>query len=130
MGAYITIKGRLGRDASLKEVAGKKLLEMAVAVDAGYKDNKTTMWFNCSLWGNRAEALKQYLTKGKEVLIAGELATKEYLAKDGTNKVSLNIQASSVEFCSSAKTDSADSAGTDSGSVNNDKGGEDDDLPF
>ena len=57
--------GRLGRDAELRTTqSGEKVLGFAVANDVGFGERKQTLWADCSLWGRRAEALAQYLTKG------------------------------------------------------------------
>ena len=46
------------------------MLEMALAFNYGQKDgsgNKPTQWVEASLWGKRAESLKDYLKKGAAV---------------------------------------------------------------
>ena len=75
----ICIAGRLGKDAALRRTQdGTAVLGFSVAVDDGYGQNKSTMWFDCSVWGKRAEALAQYLTKGTAVAVSGEFGTREH----------------------------------------------------
>lgn len=74
----ITIAGRLGKDASLRDAGGTDVLGFSVAVDDGYGDNKRTLWFDCSVWGKRASALAPHLTKGSAVAVSGDLSTREH----------------------------------------------------
>lgn len=82
----LTIAGRLGRDAELKETpAGKAVVNFAVAVDIGRGENKQTLWVDCSLWGDRASKLAPYLTKGKQVTLAGDVGLRTFTKKDGSS---------------------------------------------
>ena len=81
----ITIAGRLGRDAELKVIpSGKSVTNFPVAVDIGRGEKKKTEWIDCSLWGERADALVPYLTKGKQVTLAGDFGLRTFNKKDGT----------------------------------------------
>lgn len=77
----ITIAGNLGRDAELRNAGSSQVLGFAVAVEHRDGQNKSTIWFDCSLWGKRGEVLAQYLTKGTKVAVAGDLATREHNGK-------------------------------------------------
>lgn len=75
----ICIAGRLGKDAVLRRTQqGDPVLGFSVAVDDGYGENKRTLWFECSVWGKRAEALAQYLKKGTAVAVSGDLSTRQH----------------------------------------------------
>ena len=88
----ITIAGNLGRDAELKTLnSGDKVLSWSVAVEDRGGQEKRTLWFDCSLWGKRGDALAQYLTKGTKVAVSGELSTREH---DG--KTYLGVRANEV----------------------------------
>jgi single-strand DNA-binding protein len=81
----ITIAGRLGRDAEHKVLpSGKEVVNFAVAVDIGRGDNKTTLWIDCALWGERASKLQPYLVKGKSVTLAGDFNLRTFEKKDGS----------------------------------------------
>lgn len=80
----ITIAGRLGSEAVLKSLpSGKEVVNFSVAVDIGRGENKQTLWVDCSLWGDRAQKLGPYLTKGKQVALAGDFNLRTYAKKDG-----------------------------------------------
>jgi len=97
MSAQITFVGRLGKDAELKQAGDREVLEFSAAVDSGYGEKKTTIWFKVSYW-NKADKLLQYLTKGKQVFVAGELSLREYRTKDGENKTSAEVRANSIQM--------------------------------
>lgn len=81
----LTIAGRIGRDAELKETAsGKTVVNFPVAVDIGRGENKTTLWVDCALWGERAGKLAPYLVKGKQVTLAGDLGLRTFTKRDNT----------------------------------------------
>lgn len=77
----LTVVGRLTRDAELKQTQGGPLLAFAVASNKKVKGEESVMFFDCSLFGKRGEALAQYLSKGSQVCVTGELEQREYQGK-------------------------------------------------
>lgn len=78
----ITIAGNIGRDAVVRRTnADDAVAGFSVAVEERNGQDKRTLWFDCSLWGKRGEALAQYLTKGSRVTVAGDLSTREHEGK-------------------------------------------------
>ena len=76
--------GNLGQDCRAGNVNGTPVVNFSVASSSGYGDKKVTTWVDCALWGNRATALQQYLTKGQKVAITGEHGTREHDGKTYT----------------------------------------------
>lgn len=88
----ITIAGRIGKDAELRSTNnGDQVCGFSVAVDSRQGREKVTNWWRVSLWGKRAEALSQYLTKGSNVAVSGEFSLGNF---DG--KPQLNIRANEI----------------------------------
>lgn len=82
--------GRIGRDAQTRFTAnGKSVAGWSLAVDTGFGQNKTTTWVDCSLWGDRAEKLAEYIRKGDRIGVTGEIGTREH---DGKTYVTLNVR--------------------------------------
>lgn len=77
----LTIAGRLTKDAVTREAGSDKVTGFSVAVDDRSNKEKSTLFFDCSMWGKRGETLAQYLTKGSSVTVAGDLGTREYEGK-------------------------------------------------
>ena len=46
----MNLLGRLGKDAEVKEINGKNVINFTVAVDTGYGDKKTTLWIDAAKW--------------------------------------------------------------------------------
>lgn len=88
----ITIAGRLGKSAELRRTRdGTPVLGFSVAVDDGYGENKSTLWFDVSVWGKRGEVLERYLTNGMAVAVSGDLTRND---KDG--KTYIGVRASEI----------------------------------
>lgn len=83
----ITIAGRVGRDAELKQTtAGKTYASFSVAVDCGKDSNgekRPSVWFDCTLWERRAEALAPHIRKGSFVVVSGDVSARAYVPKEG-----------------------------------------------
>lgn len=73
---------RIGKDAVTRFTqGGKSVTGFSAAFDTGWGDNKKTYWLDVSGWGERYEKLAQYLTKGSQVLIEGDIGTREHEGK-------------------------------------------------
>lgn len=83
--------------------SGVTVCSFTVAVDRKFKDhsgNKTTDFFRVNAWRQLGEMCGRYLDKGRKVYVRGELQARTYEAKDGTTRMSLDVQADEVEFLS------------------------------
>lgn len=88
----ITIAGTVGKDAELRRTQdGDPVASFSLAVDDGYGENKSTMWFDCSVFGKRGQSLQPHITKGAKLTVIGELGKREH---NGTTY--LTVRASDV----------------------------------
>jgi single-strand DNA-binding protein len=88
----ITVTGRLTRDAEEKG-SGNTFLAFPVAVNDGYGESRTTIFFDCVTYQSK---LKPYLTKGQSVAVSGEFTVREY-----NNKTYLGIRSNSIDLLGS-----------------------------
>ncbi|MCX7097225.1 MAG: single-stranded DNA-binding protein [Methylococcales bacterium] len=90
----------VGRDAEVRYAqSGMAVLSFTVANNIGFGDKQQTLWIQVALFGKRAEgSLKDYLKKGQQVFVSGELTQREYRANDGTTKTSLDLNATIVDL--------------------------------
>lgn len=73
---------RIGKDAVTRFTqGGKSVTGFSAAFDTGWGDNKKVHWLDVSGWGERYEKVAQYLTKGSQVLIEGDIGTREHEGK-------------------------------------------------
>ena len=91
----ITIAGQLGKDAEQRFLPNGDAVSSFSVADSQGKDKPTT-WWNCSIFGKRAEVLTQYLTKGQAVTVVGNVSQREYTDKDGNKRVSIDVRVNDV----------------------------------
>lgn len=95
----VVLVGRLTRDMELKYLtSGTAVGNFSIAcsedVKQGDKWEEKAHFFDCVLWGKRAESLKQYMTKGKQVAVGGRLRQETWQNKEGQNrsKIVVNVE--------------------------------------
>ena len=96
----IVIKGRLVRDPELRQTGnGTSVCTVDLAVDRPYSKEKETDFFTVVFWRQAAEFVAQYFTKGREMLVQGEMQSRKYEDKEGNNRIAWEVKADRVEFC-------------------------------
>ena len=90
-----TIVGRMGRDPEAFTYQGDKQgARFSVAVDRPREDDPD--WFNVTVFGQSANFALQYLAKGREVAVTGDVHLSQW-EKDGEKRASLDLIANRVE---------------------------------
>lgn len=90
---------RIGTEPEVKFIpSGKGVLTFSAAVTTGFGDKKQTMWLRVTYWNN-PERMASMLTKGAQIVVAGELSQREY-TKDGQTKTSLELNANMIDLIS------------------------------
>lgn len=98
--------GNLGNDPELKYSGnGSPFLRFNVATNGRVKNQSgqwedKTEWVRCTVFGQRAESLSQYLKKGMRVYASGRLEARPWTAQDGQVRAGLELVADTVEFFS------------------------------
>ncbi|CAN5803690.1 single-stranded DNA-binding protein [soil metagenome] len=91
------IIGNLGADPELRYTpGGKAVTELRVAVNDNRKGPdgewiEETLWFRVSVWEQQAERMAEQLRKGNKIYAEGQLRAREYEARDGQKKTSLEL---------------------------------------
>ena len=100
MSNVFSFTGTVGRDAEVRYApSGLAVLSFTVANNIGFGEKQQTLWIQVTLFGKRAEGqLQNYLKKGQQVFVSGELTQREYQAKDGTTKTSLDLNANIIDL--------------------------------
>ena len=109
MSNVFSFTGTVGRDAEVRYApSGVAVLNVTVANNIGFGDKQQTLWIRVVLFGKRAEGqLQNYLKKGQQVFVSGELTQSEYKANDGTTKTSLELNATIIDLVGGKKEASA-----------------------
>src|SRR3954466_13027771 len=104
----VVITGNLTRDPELRSTpGGTSVCKLRVAVNSRRKDGQTGEWvdkpnyFDVTVWGAQGENCANYLSKGRPVAIEGRLDWREWEAKEGGGKRSVESIATSVQFLGS-----------------------------
>lgn len=100
----VILLGRLGRDPEVRYAqSGTTVATLNLATDerrpdgnGGWKNE--TEWHRVVLFGKQADLAKQYLTKGREVLIEGSLRTRQWQDKDGQKRYTTEVVAMNMRF--------------------------------
>lgn len=102
----IIIHGRLARDPELGEYKNSKgntgkWCKFTVAVDR--KFGEETDFFNCITFGKLPEVIDKFFSKGKEIVVSGEMQCNPYEDKDGKKRYPWTLSVNQFDFCGSKK---------------------------
>jgi len=113
----MTGMGRLGRDPEIKDVNGKKVAKLTIAISrAGSKNEEGQIgaaWLDVEAWEGLAEFAEKYLKVGSRVLVSGDLRQSDWTAEDGTKRNKLYMRANKFDFVDS-RADNGEEAATPS----------------
>lgn len=96
--------GRLGRDLELRTFpSGDQVANGTLAVGSKWKDRnsgeakESTEWVRLNFHGKSAEIAAQYLRKGSQIFVTGEMRTREY-EQDGVKKYTTEIRVNNFQM--------------------------------
>ncbi|MBQ5346518.1 MAG: single-stranded DNA-binding protein [Ruminococcus sp.] len=98
----VILMGRLVANPELKTTAsGISVTSFRIAVDRNYVKNgeeRKADFIDIVCWRQTAEFVCRYFTKGSLIAVEGQLQTRTYQAKDGTNRYVVEVVADNVSF--------------------------------
>ena len=105
----VNITGNLTRDPELRATAGgTQMLAFGVAVNDRRKNPQTGAWedvpnfVDCIVFGQRAEAVSRFISKGSKVAIEGKLRYSSWENKEGDRRSKLEVIVDEIDFMSRA----------------------------
>ncbi|MEO8392574.1 MAG: single-stranded DNA-binding protein [Chloroflexota bacterium] len=144
--AQTIIIGNVGRDPEMRYLqSGVGVCSFSVAVtrkwsDKGSNEQKEkTVWYRVSCWRQLAETVNNYVHKGMQIMVVGELEpARAYLDNAGQPAATLEITAQNVQFLGSRGEGQGGQAGGNGGYDEQYSGGGNqgggssnvDDIPF
>ena len=98
----VILIGRLTKDPELNFAAGSgtAVTRFTLAITRQFKKEETD-FINCIAFGKTGETIAQYVTKGRQLAVTGNIRTGSYDAKDGTKRYTTDVVVESFEFISS-----------------------------
>lgn len=99
---HVVLVGRLSRDAELKYTqGGAAICRFSIVINrrrkTGDQWTEEPNFFDVTLWGRQGEALNQYLVKGKQVAVEGELRQNRW-EQDGQHRSRVEIVANNLQL--------------------------------
>ena len=88
-------------DPTLSTINDAPCTTFTLASDTKAKDasgNYIPIFYRVTVWRRLAENVAQYLHKGDQVTVHGDLSLRNYVDREGQNRVSVQISANHVEF--------------------------------
>lgn len=67
----VNLVGRIGNDPEVNEAG--TVIKFSLATNDGYGENKKTNWHNCVAFGKSIEIIKNYVKKGDQLAVQGQL---------------------------------------------------------
>ena len=94
--------GRLTRDPELRYTSSNLAnMRTSLAVDRQYAregEERGTDFINIVAFGNRAETMKKYLTKGSQIAVDGRIQTGSYDGQDGKRVYTTDVIVENFQF--------------------------------
>lgn len=94
----VIIVGTLGNDPEVKySASGSAIANLSIATSEQWKDKQTgekkeqTEWHRVVIFGKPAEVAAEYLRKGSQVYIEGQLRTRKWTDSNGVDKYTTEI---------------------------------------
>lgn len=99
----VMLIGNAGKNAELQYAPnGQPRTKFSLAVNSRSKKGdeweERTEWFNVVLWGDQAERVSQYITKGKPLYVEGRLQTRTWDDDKGQKHYQTEVVANSVQL--------------------------------
>ena len=103
----VIMLGRVTQDLELKTTqSGVAVLSFSIAVDRRFQtkgEEKKSDFFNCVAWRQEAEFISRYWTKGRPILVEGELQNRSYVDKNGATRYITEIIVDRATFTGDKK---------------------------
>lgn len=100
----VMLIGNTGRDAEMRYLStGTAKTDFSLAVSNRRRGQNgewedQTEWFNIVLFGDQAERISQYITKGKQLFVEGRLSTRQWDDDQGQRHYRTEVIANNVQF--------------------------------
>jgi single-strand DNA-binding protein len=128
-----SFSGYVGRDPELRYFeSGKTVANFSIAVDNRQGE---TLWIAVKVWGKGAEVIGNYVKKGSQIIVNGELQQESW-EKDGEKKTKIALNCTEFKLIGSKKDSDGARVDKEDASVAKQpiaapaQAGFDDDIPF
>ena len=110
----VFLVGRLARDPELRYTSSNlATMRCAIAVDRQFVregEERGADFINIVAFGNRAETMNKYLSKGSQIAVDGRIQTGSYDGQDGKKVYTTDVVVENFQFLDSKGSRSMDSS--------------------
>ena len=133
----VILIGRLTKDPELRYAAGSgtAVCRFTLAVARQFKKDETD-FINCIAFNKQGEAIAQYVTKGRQLAVTGNIRTGSYDGQDGIKRYTTDVLVESFEFIGNSNKGNTNNQNNDYWNMQTDNGFgveepiDDGDMPF
>ena len=133
----VILIGRLTKDPELRYAAGSgtAVCRFTLAVNRQFKKDETD-FINCIAFNKQGEAIAQYVTKGRQLAVTGNIRTGSYDGQDGIKRYTTDVLVESFEFIGNSNKGNTNNQNNDYWNMQTDNGFgveesiDDGDIPF
>jgi single-strand DNA-binding protein len=136
----VILIGNLVENPTLNQTpSGVPVASFRIAVSRKIKNKDGQIeadFINIVAWRHNAEFVNRYFSKGKSILVCGQLQSRSWTDKDGNKRSTLEVVADEVDFVEKKANDNTESEAQSATPYNNSFEGEftemtaDENLPF
>lgn len=98
----VILMGRITKDIEIKTTpSGISVTSFSIAVDRRIQSKdgeKVTDFIDCVAWRQTADFIARFFSKGKLILLEGELQTRTYTDKNGNNRKAVEVIVDRASF--------------------------------
>ena len=96
------LMGRICNDLEIKTTpSGASVLSFRLAVDRSYQakgEERKSDFFNIVAWRNNADFISRFFSKGKMILVEGEIQTRQYTDKNNSTQTIVELIVETARF--------------------------------
>lgn len=100
----VMVIGNVGQDPKIFTFQnGKKKASFSVAASKRYRDangeqKEQTSWVNCSAFGKLADVVENYVGKGSQLFVEGELSVNNFTDQNGNKKSVTEVRVTTLQM--------------------------------
>lgn len=100
----VMVIGNVGQEPKIFTFQnGKKKASFSVAASKRYRDangeqKEQTTWVNCSAFGKLADVVEEYVGKGSQLFVEGELSVNNFTDQNGNKKSVTEVHVTTLQM--------------------------------
>lgn len=104
----VILSGRITHDIEIKQTpSGASVTQFSIAVERNYAkqgEERQTDFITCVAWNKTAEFIGRFFSKGRSIVIIGNLRTRNYEDKNGSKHYVTEVFVDEAQFTFEPKT--------------------------